>query len=155
MYIKMFKKKEWCGTKHIPNSSKWPAFCTVVPSSGLTHPHVSFGCLPKSMTGPPLLSWNYHSSYFWWPVAELGPYRHFIPGKTPSMTWLCWVVLGLQSPLSNSLGKLILILQECDIITSSHHWMLHQMMSICYQLPSGYVKIAIENEHRNSGFSQL
>ena len=109
----------------------------------------------KVWPGPPLLSWNYHSSYFWWPVAELGPYRHFIPGKTPSMTWLCWVVLGLQSPLSNSLGKLILILQECDIITSSHHWMLHQMMSICYQLPSGYVKIAIENEHRNSGFSQL
>lgn len=37
-----------------------------------------------------------------------------------SITWVCWVVLGLQSPLSNSL----LIVQECDIITSSHHhWM--------------------------------
>ena len=32
-----------------------------------------------------------------------------------SITWVCWVVLGLQSPLSNSL----LIVQECDIITSS------------------------------------
>jgi hypothetical protein len=28
-------------------------------------------------------------------------------------------------------------------------------LAISTEIPSGYVKVAIENDHRNSGFSQL